>query len=178
MIEAIGQCSHLGTKDKDVCLSLEARLAYHSLHSDSKRGPAMRHTKIAIMVAALFLAGSKVVLAGQSDEDFIKTAIGINLAEIQTGQLAQKNGSTAGVREFGAMLVRDHTASNQEAVALAEKHNVTAPNAPSDEDQKMYQDLTGKREVEFNKTFLQDMVDGHQKAVKLFTDESSSASGD
>jgi len=126
----------------------------------------------------LFLAGSNVILAAQSDEDFIKTAIGINLGEIQMGQLAQKNGSTAGVREFGAMLVRDHTASNQDAVALAKKHNVTAPNAPSDEDQKMYQDLTGKREAEFNKTFAQDMVDGHQKAVKLFTDESSSASGD
>src|SRR3954471_7055331 len=132
----------------------------------------MRHTTIVMMGAALFLAGSNVVLAAQPDEHFIQTAIGINLGEIQMGQLAQKNGSTAGVREFGAMLVRDRTPSNQDAVALAKKHNVTAPNAPSDEDQKMYQDLTGKREAEFNKTFAQDMVDGHQKAVKLFTDES------
>jgi len=131
-----------------------------------------------MMGAALFLAGSNVVLAAQPDEHFIKTAIGINLGEIQMGQLAQKNGSTAGVREFGAMLVRDHTASNQDAVALAKKHNFTAPNAPSDEDQKMYQDLTAKKGAEFNKTFVQDMVDGHQKAVKLFTDESGSASGD
>src|SRR5205085_1637587 len=82
------------------------------------------------------------------------------------------------VRDFGATLVQDHAASNQDAMALAKKNNITTPNAPSDEDQKMYKDLSGKKGADFDRAFAQDMVDGHQKAIKLFTDESGSAKGD
>src|SRR5579862_7006366 len=101
----------------------------------------MRHTAMAAIGAVLFLAGSNAVLAAQDDETFLKTAIGINLAEIQMGQLAQKNGSTVAVRDYGSTLVKDHSASNQDAMAIAKKMNFTVPNKPSDEDQNMYKDL-------------------------------------
>jgi len=138
----------------------------------------MKQTAAAAIGAALFLAASGVAPAAESDDTFLKTAIGVNLAEIQVGQLAQKNGASAGVRQFGDMLVKDHTASNDDAMALAKQHNVTIPNAPSAEDQKTYQDLSGLSGAAFDKAFSQDMVAGHQKAVQLFTDQSASANGD
>jgi predicted outer membrane protein/sporulation protein YlmC with PRC-barrel domain len=130
------------------------------------------------MGTAMFLAASNVVLAAQSDETFLKTAIGINLAEIEMGQLAQKTGSSSGVRDFGATLEKDHSASNADAMALAKTHNFAAPNAPSTDDQKAYQDLSGMTGAAFDKAFAEHMVEGHQKAIQLFTDESSSAKGD
>jgi len=138
----------------------------------------MKHTAVAAMGAAMFLAASNVALAAESDDTFLKTAIGINLAEIQVGQLAQKNGASGGVRQFGDMLVKDHTASNDDAMALARKLNVTVPDAPSAEDQKTYQDLSGLTGAAFDKAFAQNMVAGHQKAIQLFTDQSGSANGD
>jgi putative membrane protein len=138
----------------------------------------MRHTALAAIGVVLLLAGSNSVLAAQDDATFLNTAIGINLAEIQMGQLAQKNGSTAAVRDYGATLVKDHSANNQEAMALAKKMNITAANKPSDQDQQMYQDLSAKKGADFDKSFAQEMVDGHQKAIQLFTDEANSASGD
>jgi len=138
----------------------------------------MKHTAIAAAGAMLLLAGTQAGLAAQSDETFLKTAIGINLAEIQTGQLAQKNGSGSGIRDFGSMLVTDHSASNRDAMAIAEKLGITIPNAPSGEDQAMYKDLAGKTGSDFDHAFAQAMVDGHQKAIKLFTDESNSGTGD
>jgi len=144
----------------------------------SKKEVLMKHTAIAAMGAAVFLAASGVALAAESDDTFLKTAIGINLAEIKVGQLAQKSGASDGVRQFGDMLVKDHTASNNEAMALAKKLTVTIPDAPSAEDQKIYQDLSGLTGAAFDKAFAQNMVAGHEKAVQLFTGQSASANGD
>jgi len=138
----------------------------------------MKHTAVAAAGAVLLFAASNVVLAAPSDDTFLKTAIGINLAEIQIGQLAQKNGSTAEVRDFGAQLVKDHSANNSDAMAVAKAHNITAPNAPSSDDQKLYRDLSGMTGAAFDKSFAEHMVDGHQKAIQLFSDESGSATGD
>jgi len=138
----------------------------------------MKHTAVAAAGAVLLLAASNVVLAAPSDDTFVKTAIGIDLAEIQIGQLAQKNGSTAEVRDFGAQLVKDHSANNNDAMAVAKAHNITAPNAPSSDDQKLYQDLSGLTGAAFDKSFADHMVDGHKKAIQLFSDESGSATGD
>jgi hypothetical protein len=39
------------------------------------------------------------------------------LAEVQSGQLAQRNGSSAAVKRFGQRMVEDHGRSNQEMMA-------------------------------------------------------------
>jgi putative membrane protein len=139
----------------------------------------MRHTALAAIGAVLLFAGSNAALAAaQDDETFLKKAVGINLGEIQMGQLAQKNGSTSAIRDYGSTLVKDHSASNEDAMAIAKKMNFTLPNAPSADDQSMYKELSAKKGSEFDKSFAQAMVDGHQKAIQLFTDEANSASGD
>src|SRR5581483_1477472 len=109
----------------------------------------MRHTALAAIGAVLFLAGANGAFAAQDDETFMKTAIGINLAEIQMGQLAQKNGSTGAIRDYGATLVKDHSASNEDAMDIAKKMNFTPPNKPSAEDQKLYQDLSAQKGSDF-----------------------------
>jgi len=138
----------------------------------------MKYTAVAAAGAVFLFAASNVVLAAPSDDSFLKTAIGINLAEIQVGQLAQKNGSTGEVRDFGAQLVKDHSANNSDAMAVAKAHNITAPNAPSSDDQKLYKELSGMTGADFDKSFAEHMVDGHRKAIQLFSDESGSAAGD
>jgi len=132
----------------------------------------------AISVAAFLVITPVAVSAAESDENFLKTAIGINLAEISMGQLAQKNGSTDGVRQFGATLVQDHTASNNDALALAKTHGFTPPTQPSVDDQKMSRDLSAMTGGEFDRAFAQDMVAGHQKAIQLFTAQAGGTKND
>src|SRR5438105_8140959 len=48
-----------------------------------------------------------------------------NLMEIRMGQLAQRNGSSAKVKQFGAKLVRDHQAADQKVTALAKQLGIT-----------------------------------------------------
>ena len=91
-----------------------------------------------------------------------------NTWDIQTGELAAKNGSTKEIRDFGAMLARDHKNVRQQGRDLAKKLNVT-PTPPKDfamakdhdAAMKKLESLKGK---EFDKAFLAHEV-GYHKAV-------------
>ena len=67
----------------------------------------------------------------KASQKFVKEAIEGNLAEVQMGQLAQKNGNSDGVRSFGQMLEKDHTDAKQKATAAANSLGVTPPTEPS-----------------------------------------------
>lgn len=91
-----------------------------------------------------------------------------NTWDIQTGELAVKNGSSKEIRDFGAMLARDHKNVRQQGRDLAKKLGVT-PTPPKDfamtkdheAAMKKLESLKGK---EFDKAFLQHEV-GYHKAV-------------
>src|SRR4051812_26922159 len=55
-----------------------------------------------------------------------------NTADIETGKLASEKGSTKEGRDFGAMLMRDHTAVRKMGRDLASKLSVT-PTPPADD---------------------------------------------
>lgn len=87
--------------------------------------------------------------------------------EIQAGQIAQKDGKSKAVRDYGKMLVKDHTAADDKVAALAHKENVdlvAATPAPGPND--MGTMATGP---DFDKKFAQEMLDDHRKAIAALT---------
>lgn len=92
-----------------------------------------------------------------------------NTWDIETGNLAVKKGSTKEVRDFGAMLARDHRNVRQQGRDLAKKLSVT-PTPPKDfamaKDHeaaiKKLESLSGK---DFDKAFLQHEVDFHKAVI-------------
>ena len=90
-------------------------------------------------------------------------------ADIATGGLAEKRGSTDKVRQFGAMLVHDHTTVRQQGRDLAAKLHVT-PTPPKDDQgakdhaaaMKRLQALKGP---EFDRAFLEHEVAFHQAVI-------------
>ena len=63
--------------------------------------------------------------AALDDPTIVAIFDGANTADIETGQLAAEHGSTKEVRDFGAMLVRDHKMVRQQGRDLAKKLGVT-----------------------------------------------------
>jgi predicted outer membrane protein len=61
----------------------------------------------------------------QSDEAVLMHMHRINQMEIRAGQLAQRNGSSAKVKQFGARLARDHAAADQKVIAAGTKLGIT-----------------------------------------------------
>jgi putative membrane protein len=63
------------------------------------------------------------------DKDFaIKAAQG-GMAEVELGKLAQERGAIAHVKDYGKMLVDDHTRLNNDLKDIAAKENITLPTA-------------------------------------------------
>src|SRR3712207_3382725 len=56
-----------------------------------------------------------------SDATFMTTAARGGLAEVQLGQLAQRNGRSAAVKRFGQRMINDHGRANREMMAMAQQ---------------------------------------------------------
>jgi putative membrane protein len=96
-----------------------------------------------------------------------------NTADIETGALGAERGSSKEVRDFGTMLVRDHSAVRQQGRDLAKKLGVT-PTPPKDDQSardhaaamKHLRGLTG---TDFDHAFLQHEVAFHKAVIDAVT---------
>jgi len=107
--------------------------------------------------------------ASKADQAFIKKAIEGNLAEVKIGQLGQQKGASAEVKTYGQMLVTDHGAANDKAMAAAQAAGVTPPTAPSTKQQKTYDSLAKLSGEKFDQRFAADMVQDHKADVAEYT---------
>ena len=92
-----------------------------------------------------------------------------NTWDISTGSLAAKKGKRHDVKDFGAMLKRDHTSVQKQGRALAKKLGVTPTPVAKDFALKVDYDATmkklrGLKGAAFDKAFLEHEV-AHHKAV-------------
>jgi putative membrane protein len=92
-----------------------------------------------------------------------------NTADIETGQLAVERGSSKAVRDFGAMLARDHKAVRQQGRDLAARLGVTPTPPADDASAKAHAEamatLRSKRGAEFDRAFLDHEVKYHQDVI-------------
>ncbi|MHA4739119.1 DUF4142 domain-containing protein [Dyadobacter sp. MSC1_007] len=114
-------------------------------------------------------AGATAAVA-EEDSKFAVDAANGGLAEVQLGEAAQSKGSDPKVKEFGKMMVTDHTKANEELKTLAASKNITLPTAPSEEMMKAAADVTEKSGKEFDKAYIAQMKKDHDKTIKLFED--------
>jgi putative membrane protein len=92
-----------------------------------------------------------------------------NTADIETGALAAERGQSPEVREFGAMLARDHQHVRQLGRDLAQKLRVT-PTPPKDDKgteahAKAMASLRSKTGAEFDRAFLQHEAEFHKSVI-------------
>jgi len=106
-----------------------------------------------------------------TDAGFMTTATRGGLAEVQMGQLAQRNGRSPAVKRFGERMVADHTKVNQEMMALAQQKQITPPDTMGAEHQAMYDRLAALRGREFDRAYVQAMVADHREDVQAFQAE-------
>jgi putative membrane protein len=122
-------------------------------------------------LAAALAFGTSGFAQEQASQKFLKQAIEGNLAEVQMGELAQKNGTSDGVRSFGQMLQKDHSAANQKATAAASKLGISPPTAPNSQQKAKYERMSKLSGAKFDQEFIKDMVADHKKDVKEYEAE-------
>ena len=105
------------------------------------------------------------------DQSFVADAASGGLLEVQTGQLAAQNASRDELKQFGEMMVADHTKANARLKGAAAKDGVTVPDAMLPADQKTVQRLSSLRGAEFDAEYARVALDSHERSVAAFEQE-------
>lgn len=110
------------------------------------------------------------------DTKFMMKAASGGMMEVELGQMAQQKAQSQRVKDFGAMMVRDHTQANNELKALAANKNVSVPAAMTEEHQGHVNGMREKTGKDFDKAYMSMMVDDHEKDVSDYSNESNNGS--
>jgi putative membrane protein len=107
----------------------------------------------------------------EQDSKFATDAATIGMMEIALGKVAEQNAMRQDVKDFGAMMVKDHTSAADELNKIAEKKHIVLPTSLSAFDQKKVDDMKAKTGNNFDKDYISMMVSGHKKAADEFNNE-------
>lgn len=99
------------------------------------------------------------------DRNFVEDMAADGQAEVALGQLAQQKATSPEVKEFGEMMVRDHTKAGQELKSIAAKHSIELKADLNDDSKDLRERLAKLSGNEFDREYIKAMVDDHEKAV-------------
>jgi len=116
------------------------------------------------------------VKGSSADRTFIMEAAAGGMAEVELGRLASQKASRSEVKEFGQMMVDDHTKANNQLMKIAQDKGLAAPHALKPQDKTTEDHLAKLSGQAFDRAYVQHMVKDHQKDVALFRKQSTVAS--
>lgn len=115
----------------------------------------------------------------KSDQKMMEEMAYSNLAEIETGKLAQSKSQSEEVKKFAQQMIDDHTKSQQELQQLAESKGVKLPTEPDKKHQAMAKKMSGMSGEEFDRMYMKQVgVEAHQKTHKLLQQAQKNAKDD
>ncbi len=115
---------------------------------------------------------SNLIAVDEDDTEFVLKAADGGMAEVEMGNLGKEKATNPSIKEYAANMVADHTKANEELKALAASKNITLPASVSEYHQEHLTKLSEKKTNEFDKDYIDMMVDDHQKTVDLFEKQS------
>lgn len=122
---------------------------------------------------ALVIASSFILTTGATvKDDFWSEAAMDGMTEVALGNLALQRAQSESVKQFAQQMVTDHTAANNELTQLATGKKVTLPTAMDAKHQAMVDKLSKLSGADFDREYMKMMVKDHEKAVKMFQDQS------
>ena len=114
--------------------------------------------------------------AAMTDQQFVDFAAQTDMVEANLGQLAQTAAATQPIKDYGQMLVADHTNDYNQLYAVAHQANLNMPNAIDAEHNKTiidpFQKLKG---AAFDHRYVREMIAGHTKAIEVYKKEAADA---
>lgn len=106
-------------------------------------------------------------LLTRGDRRFVTKAAELNTEEVRLSELAAQQATNPEVRAFAQQLVTEHTQATTELSGIASRKGLDAMTR-DDYDQRAVTKLGKKSGNDFDKAYLEKMVDAHEDAVDLF----------
>lgn len=101
-----------------------------------------------------------------SDQNWIQDMLADGNAEIELGKLASERASSPDVKRFAQMMVADHTKAGDQLKQIAATYAVQPDTAKfNDKHRDLMDKLSKLRGADFDREYIDAMVDDHQDAV-------------
>ena len=151
---------------------IDRDLTKHKKHLIMLKSSALILASIALTAVSTANAEDNGAASAPTDAQIAMIVVVADTVDVDYGKLAVKKTSNQAVKEFAETMVRDHTAVNDKAIALAKKLGVT-PEA-SDTSKSLQSD--GKKELaklktltgtEFDKAYVDNEVSYHEAVIGL-----------
>lgn len=111
-----------------------------------------------------------------ADSAFAIKAAQANLAEVELGKLAEQKATNDEVKEFAKRMVEDHSKALDELKEIASDKNLTLPTSLDEDHKKLHDRLSKLSGAQFDREYINAMVDGHRKVASDFRKQSQSGS--
>lgn len=116
------------------------------------------------------IANNSVGTAGSgistSDRNFVTDIMSAGMAEIELGKLAKDHAGNAQVKQYGQMMIDDHTNAGNMLKQVATTYSIPAEPKIDDKHRDLMDKLSKLRGAEFDKEYMNAMVDDHEDAVR------------
>ncbi|HEV2704262.1 MAG TPA: DUF4142 domain-containing protein [Steroidobacteraceae bacterium] len=127
-----------------------------------------------LLIASLVVLPVCALAATDPDSNFYKHAAQGGISEVELGNLAAKKSHNPAVQEFGALMVKDHSAANEKLRAVAESKHMTLPKKAGAAEMATKAKLEVLSGSAFDKSYIKDMIKDHEQDIAEFKRESIS----
>lgn len=129
------------------------------------------------LLGVVALAVAPFVLAQQEPQvsSFLEVAAQDNIAEVEMAEMAQERAASDDVKYYAKQIQQSHELAQERLEAIAEKKNVELPDEPGKMHKQEAQQLSQFEGEQFDRQYVQTMVQGHKKAIEKFEQQAQSA---
>lgn len=104
--------------------------------------------------------------AKEDDSEYLVFAASMDMKEVELGKLAQTKSANADVKAYAKMMEEMHSKALADLKTTAAAKNISLPEAMPEKGQETYADLNDKTGADFDKAYINKMIDGHEKAIE------------
>jgi putative membrane protein len=116
-------------------------------------------------------AGPVSPTISSQDRQFVHDAAGAGMEEVQLGQMATQQASSDQVKQFGQMMVTDHTKANNQLQTLASQKGIAIPTDLDSSARADVDKLSKLNGADFDHNYVDMQVTAHKDAIDLFNKE-------
>jgi putative membrane protein len=134
---------------------------------------ASREMNVENTDAAMKPADGAMAAADITAENFVKEAASGGMMEVELGKMASQKARNPQVKEFGQMMVNDHSKANDQLKAVASRKNLALPAKMMEKHQQHVTELAKLSGSDFDKHYMSMMVKDHQEDITKFKQASA-----
>lgn len=150
-----------------LCLIMLAAFSFQSCNSDNKDSTETADSLNEAKDTTTNIAATGGIAVTEDDAQFATKAAAGGMAEVELSKLALEKSTNQQVKEFATMMVNDHSKANEDLMTIASSKNISLPAVLDEDHQKVWDNLNAKTGADFDKAYVNDMIDGHKKTLEL-----------